>query len=1774
MKEYILEKYKKYNKYSVFGGGDEAQKRAQERAHRMQANADSVGDAFTRLTPPFSADLKLSTATLTACDLISEGPIEGFVDSNGRSCSALEATYIDGTPVAEPQIAGKTIENLTTGKLSGVFYNFKPFVSGKLDSYAREIEKRFVHLELPRSASDFGAGRGGVIGFVKPITGILNCMPSIGSTMDTVMEWNGYTTATTIGMNDNNLSLRKAGHGYRKVPFQYRRIYHADKLKGSSFSLENYNYTEPNNPILYQGNYGFGASINSDGRLMQSYCTRAFVKTLHVSTETIYGWGRFQAQLDWIATAMQFKSDYAGSFPNGRPSKYRYSLASNWQPDGLKEPILNSISEKINDLGLDHWKPYRFYNSDPNIITDRAVPSQNATYDVAPYSQSEPRSPSGLYNLFNVGSKSYTSSARWQQEKLFRKKVTIDTKHADKFVTRWGNQSALLEEYAVEGDASRLYKPNVTYRFTGSIYIPSSNDNVNSVRIELIDGGTTSILRITGGTTAYPFDQWNNFDVEHANFATRRLRIRMYENDGNPGADASGDFFALSDLTVFEKTNAAATALAAAAESSSDFAYMAFSADDFFGTNFNGDHELTYSVAGERLEIEDKNGLGNSFPEVTGFDLRTRGIKESYVHRRRMTNSNSCSYAQGASAISNQFPIITGASNVNTLGVELNEAKSNKFKGAFLYPVYLGEKNIPLTSNGSVDTGIIFIDPSDSATISGNKIASGISNNYDVFALKNGNFEYVHLANPNVKVPSVEALNKSIGLRLIEKAPTLFNFNNFKMSFNLGEENQKPLTQENETSTEFNKSIYGPSSPNEPYENEINMDGTVSNSNDFGMRRYSALRGDSSSDVDSDGDFQSDWMDNIPLDTDYVPMVYKVSRKEVDCVKITIIIEQLYQEVLTQLDIYGGSVKTDGLGINFSVFTSFEGVPESIFPTQETKLYYYGIVTSFYAVDTDQITLPSYDDIIDDYPNETKDSLARKFPRKVELRKTDFETNSTRMGRSARIFQVLEVIKDKFSYPFSAVMKTVLDARTFKDPPNKQWNLRLRKIKIPSNYFPLDLGGEDKRFVKNVSDLGTRIVYDGDWDGTFKIGWTDNPAWILYDLLTDQRYGVGNRIDSFEDINIFNLYKIGRYCDSVDDNGKFVGLDNGLGGLEPRVSCNTMLDATNNGFETIKDIASTFNGMAFWANGRLDFFADQPKEVMMYFNNGAVFDGIFNYQTTDKSSLFNTADVVYLDKRDNFTAKKETVVDEDGLRKNGLLRRTVTARGATSRSQATRLARYIMYSNKLEREIVNFKTSAQGLMLSIGDIIEVQDELKNFEANYAKVLEKDFGDATFAGQGSFRYFKFLGTNNDNTATTARQAIKEIHLIDDAGTTYPTTDFDDSDLAGGGLDTTGPYVQGGLTVTAGYSHSQTYGPHGAFGPNSMWWTLGLSSAAGYDASDNYLTVDFGSAKDISQIQVEMSDHHDAKKLRILASNDPSFNTFTVFGEVIDIADTSDNQNLTVNAGRKITVSADSSTSDSSLTYSSTKSLIIENKINTNSVIENHSGAFVIVSTGQDKLVDLYNNVEAGGTFGTQEMDDMYTPQVRKLKITGATELTTKIRIGVDDTDGYLPDVQVGTLINLELKNREPKRYRVLSVTPEESNLYGISATEYREEKFNIIESPINFALDEAEPYNIGIPQAANKPVTEPLGFESQVVATQFNSEINFQITGDITGDETAYKLSIIHPNAKVDTKRISKQNTVTNGNFLTTGKFNDVTSFGTYTFEVSSISSEEIFGQTN
>ncbi len=248
-------------------------------------------------------------------------------------------------------------------------------------------------------------------------------------------------------------------------------------------------------------------------------------------------------------------------------------------------------------------------------------------------------------------------------------------------------------------------------------------------------------------------------------------------------------------------------------------------------------------------------------------------------------------------------------------------------------------------------------------------------------------------------------------------------------------------------------------------------------------------------------------------------------------------------------------------------------------------------------------------------------------------------------------------------------------------------------------------------------------IYNGPWDGTFRLGWTDNPAWILYDLMINPIYGVGNSIDDREDINIFNLYKIAQYCDAVDSDGYFDGLPDSTKGLEPRFSCNIRIYDPKNAFEVLGNIASIFRGFTYWDGIGLNFAVDNEKQVSAIFNNGNVFDGVFNYGDITSSARFSKVEVMYSDANDLFATKSEYIEDEDAIRKFGIISKILNGIGCTSKSQAKRMGKYVLLSNKMETEIVSFRASSECLFLEPGDIIRIDDEVKNFEINYGKVLE-------------------------------------------------------------------------------------------------------------------------------------------------------------------------------------------------------------------------------------------------------------------------------------------------------------------------------------------------------------------------------------------------------------------------------------------------------------------
>ena len=262
-------------------------------------------------------------------------------------------------------------------------------------------------------------------------------------------------------------------------------------------------------------------------------------------------------------------------------------------------------------------------------------------------------------------------------------------------------------------------------------------------------------------------------------------------------------------------------------------------------------------------------------------------------------------------------------------------------------------------------------------------------------------------------------------------------------------------------------------------------------------------------------------------------------------------------------------------------------------------------------------------------------------------------------------------------------------------------------------------------------------IYYGNWDGTFKIGWTDNPAWILYDIITDPNYGLGNYIDS-SSVDKWNLYDIGRYCDGVDDDGRFKGVPDGQGGLEPRYTCNIIFYNKDQAYNILKDIAAIFKGIVFWNTEGFSFFVDRPKEQLMNFSNSSVKDGVFNYTETARNMRYTSVEVTYNDRYDSYKTKIEYIEDTDGIRKYGLNPFKINAAGCTSRSEAKRIGRYVISTSIFEVDTVSFVGGLEAAYLQPGDLFTVSDEIRNVARTFGRILEVDANASTIKIDGEFK----------------------------------------------------------------------------------------------------------------------------------------------------------------------------------------------------------------------------------------------------------------------------------------------------------------------------------------------------------------------------------------------------------------------------------------------------
>ena len=385
--------------------------------------------------------------------------------------------------------------------------------------------------------------------------------------------------------------------------------------------------------------------------------------------------------------------------------------------------------------------------------------------------------------------------------------------------------------------------------------------------------------------------------------------------------------------------------------------------------------------------------------------------------------------------------------------------------------------------------------------------------------------------------------------------------------------------------------------------------------------------------------------------------------------------------------------------------------------------------------------------------------------RYIKITKLSTETESSLIRKDVELLKVTEIIESTCTYPLSSIIGIKTDSRVFGEVPKRTYKCKLKKVKIPSNYYPIQDNGKDKRYYGSVTDFvpsSEKSIYTDDWDGSFKFGWTDNPAWILYDMLTSSRYGLGDQI-SEEQVNKWDLYKIGRFCDAVDKDGDFVGVSDGRGGLEPRFSCNILFSQGINVFDAVNSISAIFRGIVYFDNSSISFSDDRIKEPMALFSNSNVKDGFFAYSSARRDEKYNAVEVSYKDKNDSYKSKIEYVENEDDIAKRGLFKKEIIAVGITSKAMAIRAAKHVMYQTTKEDETISFSTGTEALLCKPGDLILVEDELKTLNTNFGRVLDIDHINGTVRTSDIFK------ASDYNTTITlyipsGNQTQEEIDLI--------------------------------------------------------------------------------------------------------------------------------------------------------------------------------------------------------------------------------------------------------------------------------------------------------------------------------------------------------------------------------------------------------------------------
>ncbi|EOV2347812.1 phage tail protein, partial [Enterobacter kobei] len=303
----------------------------------------------------------------------------------------------------------------------------------------------------------------------------------------------------------------------------------------------------------------------------------------------------------------------------------------------------------------------------------------------------------------------------------------------------------------------------------------------------------------------------------------------------------------------------------------------------------------------------------------------------------------------------------------------------------------------------------------------------------------------------------------------------------------------------------------------------------------------------------------------------------------------------------------------------------------------------------------------------------------------IRLRKITSDANSAKIGDTMTLQSFTEVIDAKLRYPNTALLYIEFDSSQFNGSiPQISCEPRGRVIRVPDTYDP-----------------ETRS-YSGTWTGAFKWAWTDNPAWIFYDLVISDRFGLGHRLTA-ANIDKWTLYQVAQYCDQMVPDGK------GGNGTEPRYTCNVYIQDRNDAYTVLRDFAAIFRGMTYWGGDQIVALADMPRDVDYSYTLANIV-GKPRYSSSTTKTRYTTALVSWSDPGNAYADAMEQVFEQALVARYGFNQLEMTAIGCTRQSEANRKGRWGILTNNKDR-VISFDVGLDGNIPQPGYIIAVADEL-------------------------------------------------------------------------------------------------------------------------------------------------------------------------------------------------------------------------------------------------------------------------------------------------------------------------------------------------------------------------------------------------------------------------------------------------------------------------------